>query len=550
MEVSPKPFARRTPDQLVYLELGSGNGGMLLSISEEGFRFRAVSPLHPNGLIPFAFSFDGAHRLAGVGEIEWLDEDGRSGGMRFADVSSEFRAVLDQWLASPSRQARSGRKATPGASIPPDSMEKIREDLRRGYAHPAQSLDTPPPSEPPCEQDEPAGSGVTEEETAPQRRATSEAPRPKVKPEFQVAASGEARGIPRNVPPPRKSVPEPPLRPHFSQPAEDPPGLSAQASAIGANAQREAPVPPPVEDALPPPLATAAKASAVTVPLPQFSAGGTLFAAPVRPHIPAIDDSFDAAWEHARLTAPVEPPHLNRAAASSIIGLALAVIAGAFAYNFHQEIGLAVIQIGQRISGQAAPAAAVPEAGAARDTGDAGAPAKATGDSPAPAQEAQAPANGSNASEQEPDAKPAASAESSKRAAAPAPKPSTARNSGTAEAESSTTSRPPEPAHLPATAEPQSQLEPGNGQGEFAEARELLRGVHRKQDLSRAVDLLWAGVRKGYVPAEVTLADLYRRGDGVERNCDQAQVLLVAASKKGSPDARRMLEQLAEQGCE
>jgi len=64
------------------------------------------------------------------------------------------------------------------------------------------------------------------------------------------------------------------------------------------------------------------------------------------------------------------------------------------------------------------------------------------------------------------------------------------------------------------------------------------------------VDLLWAGVRKGYVPAEVTLADLFRRGDGVEKNCDQARVLLVAASKKGSLDARQMLEHMAEQGCE
>ena len=92
--------------------------------------------------------------------------------------------------------------------------------------------------------------------------------------------------------------------------------------------------------------------------------------------------------------------------------------------------------------------------------------------------------------------------------------------------------------------------EMGIGQDEFNSAREILRGSNRQRDLPRAVDLLWAGVRKGYVPAEVTLADLFRRGDGVEKNCDQARVLLVAASKKGSLDARQMLEQMAEQGCE
>src|SRR5262249_28095978 len=88
-----------------------------------------------------------------------------------------------------------------------------------------------------------------------------------------------------------------------------------------------------------------------------------------------------------------------------------------------------------------------------------------------------------------------------------------------------------------------------SGQEEFNAAREMLRGDHRQRDLTKAVDLLWAGVRKGYVPAEVTLADLYRRGDGVPKSCDQAQVLLVAASKKGSPEARQKLEQMAEEAC-
>jgi len=95
-----------------------------------------------------------------------------------------------------------------------------------------------------------------------------------------------------------------------------------------------------------------------------------------------------------------------------------------------------------------------------------------------------------------------------------------------------------------------TSAEVGTGQEEFNSARDILRGSSRQTQMWRAVDLLWAGVRKGYVPAEVTLADLFRRGEGVEKNCDQARVLLVAASKKGSLEARQMLEQMAEQGCE
>src|SRR5215470_8665571 len=140
MAVGHKAFAQKKPDQLVYLELGSGNGGMLLSISEEGFRFRAVSPLRPQSLLPFAFTLDGAHRFEGTGEIEWLEEDGKSGGMRFLEVSSEFRSKLAGWLASEARTS-GGREAVPAPAAPLDTMEKIREELRQGY---------PPFSRPPA----------------------------------------------------------------------------------------------------------------------------------------------------------------------------------------------------------------------------------------------------------------------------------------------------------------------------------------------------------------------------------------------------------------
>src|SRR5262249_41798067 len=133
METTSQTFARKKPEQLVYLELGSGNGGMLLSISNEGFRFRSVSPIRSDGLVPFAFSLDGSLRLQGIGEIEWLERDSKSGGMRFADVSAEFRAAVNKWLATDSQGPSSGREVTPAAATPLDTMEQIREDLRRGY---------------------------------------------------------------------------------------------------------------------------------------------------------------------------------------------------------------------------------------------------------------------------------------------------------------------------------------------------------------------------------------------------------------------------------
>src|SRR5258708_34142925 len=101
MEVSQKPFTQKKPDQLVYLELGASNGGMLLSVSEDGFRFRAVTPLRLNLQMPFAFSLNGNDRLEGTGVIEDLEEDGKSGGISFIELSGQLRALASNWLWSP-----------------------------------------------------------------------------------------------------------------------------------------------------------------------------------------------------------------------------------------------------------------------------------------------------------------------------------------------------------------------------------------------------------------------------------------------------------------
>jgi PilZ domain-containing protein len=60
---------------------------------------------------------------------------------------------------------------------------------------------------------------------------------------------------------------------------------------------------------------------------------------------------------------------------------------------------------------------------------------------------------------------------------------------------------------------------------------------------------LWSAVEVGNVQAALALADLYLRGDGVPASCDQARVLLLVASKKGSAQAVKKLRELDETGC-
>ena len=69
------------------------------------------------------------------------------------------------------------------------------------------------------------------------------------------------------------------------------------------------------------------------------------------------------------------------------------------------------------------------------------------------------------------------------------------------------------------------------------------------RDSAEAAKLLWKAVGKENATAAILLSDLYRRGDGVARSCDQARLLLVAAAKRGSAQAAQQLRNLELQGC-
>lgn len=73
--------------------------------------------------------------------------------------------------------------------------------------------------------------------------------------------------------------------------------------------------------------------------------------------------------------------------------------------------------------------------------------------------------------------------------------------------------------------------------------------TNSRQDRSAEATRLWSAVTSGDSSAEVDLAQLYLKGEGVSRNCEQARVLLRAAAKSGSPEARQQLRKLRTRGC-
>jgi len=73
--------------------------------------------------------------------------------------------------------------------------------------------------------------------------------------------------------------------------------------------------------------------------------------------------------------------------------------------------------------------------------------------------------------------------------------------------------------------------------------------THPRKGRSPTARQLWSAVEAGDSSAEVELAQLYLTGDGVPRNCEQARVLLRAASKKGNSEAMQQLRKIKISGC-
>ena len=65
-----------------------------------------------------------------------------------------------------------------------------------------------------------------------------------------------------------------------------------------------------------------------------------------------------------------------------------------------------------------------------------------------------------------------------------------------------------------------------------------------------SIETLWGAVQAGSVSAEVSLAERFARGAGVNKNCDQAKILMKAAANKGNREARLRLYELESNGCQ
>ncbi len=103
----------------------------------------------------------------------------------------------------------------------------------------------------------------------------------------------------------------------------------------------------------------------------------------------------------------------------------------------------------------------------------------------------------------------------------------------------------------PAAVTSRAQTPIDNGSEELAVAQRYLNGSNgQARNSAEAARWLWKAISKQNGEATLMLADLYLKGDGVSKNCDQARVLLDSAGRKGVSGADTRLRNLQAFGCQ
>src|SRR6516162_1956476 len=510
---------RKKPLSLVYVELPSANGGMMRDLSEDGFAMRAMIPLRAGQQTSFVFSLDEFTRIEGEGVVEWIEENGRIAGVKFAEIPASARDKIDEWLLRSDEPSTEEQDAAISHPPAPTKEEPSASDAKKALAGPPpQSSEDQSSTQRPDDQRSAPEDVAFPPEAVEHPVVSEENTEPASAPEaVEHPAVSEENTEPAFAP---EAVEHPAFSEENSEPGFPPFAREANPAAAASSVsfmierrwrmpQSSSPTSEALEDTEPPERDPNVPDISSILMQPAGVSSGPAKAP--RHHLPGLDGQA------------AEPPlpwteDLTLSSAISIMFI-LALTVGI--YVFHGEVGQGLVWLGERMGGRSERT--LPSSANAPVSMHPSEPPATAAPAPDPSPSPSVPASSEPAIQEPPaaDSTPASAAD-------------------------------PPPSHSP----PTTNSSPGTsvasrdpGQSEYLQAEQLLR-ANSGVGTGEAVQLLWISVEKGNPYAEIALADLYWHGRGVPKNCDQTRILLAAAARKGNPEAHRRLEQFQQEGCE
>ena len=502
MEQNRRRHLRKVPEKFAFIQIERDEVGKVLNVSEGGLSFCSFAPISQHGPLYFWMSFNLRDRIEAMAEVAWTDSSGKIGGLRFLHQSQISREQLRLWLSQlPSEQTLAEealQRAMPRAEQgPPRIAEPDRVARFVAKARSSSAIIPLEPKEPPKLNNFTApslrGNGLAMETrarssftafTAPPAGGNGNGSGMHSQNVANVTAATLAGTEPAKEPPRKSRFASPTLLGIESQDEAPKPSRAAPSALRGTESQKE---PPKVSSLASPPL----RGTGAAVEAPRAS---SFTAATLR--------GIESAMELVSLQR-----HLLMKKRQLILGILLGILLSAtvaFAAIKYKNYRTHAANTGPAsteqslsksdASGQAAglePQTTTPGSSVAGiRSGNAAAPglvaskevAKAYGQQPSPFDMGAPPIL------------PKSSARNSIQPVRNTIQPQSAR------------------AHTPGKKQTPNQL--------------------------------WTAVHAGSSNAAVDLAELYIKGQGVARNCQQARVLLLMASEKRNTAAIKRLHDL------
>ena len=543
---------RKRPLSLVYVELPPSNGGMMRDVSEYGFSLRAMIPLQQSEKIPFSFVLDSTARIDGEAIVVRLEDGGHVAALEFAGLSAHFRDQIRRWLDKFDETVAPEPAPVQSNESKRVSLTELRAKIRPLKAPPQPSqpevtapADRGPSPPPPSQTVEVAPSAAEPPSVSPiAAKVESAAPQP------PVVAASPITETPQQLAPTVMALPKPPLPPPQEPPPPPPPAhatveepeSSSLPPLLKLSSVRPGPLPTEVSEEPAPPVEVSISATVppATIPLSLPKAEPPVVARPPvvePPPVPRLiprraPPALEPLSSFESETDSDTPGWMDRFTLARAIGIMVVLTLLAGSYVYHRELGHALIWLGQQIAGDESPENSKiiqPRVSATVRPATEPEPAARTIEPPSPVIQHSTETMGPTSANL-----PAASDKT--------PSPQLKGPSPGSLVPLTQATRPPVP-----TSPAENSVEPG--QPEYLQALQILRSPSRSSEIPAAVQLLWAAVEKGNTGAEIDLAELFRTGRGVAKNCDQTRVLLSAAARKGSAEARKRLEAFQRQGC-
>ena len=108
--------SRKRIETLTYVDLGPGNGGMLIDVSEGGISFQGIKPLETDELLPIVFKLPTINDVIRVtGQVVWLNGSGKGGGLRFVELPQTTGRLIKEWV-DPQSTSHDRAEETPACS--------------------------------------------------------------------------------------------------------------------------------------------------------------------------------------------------------------------------------------------------------------------------------------------------------------------------------------------------------------------------------------------------------------------------------------------------